>query len=120
MPQELLPAEMNELRETLYTLVQVELLTGKTHQARSHLDGLGHPVIGDNLHGDKRQNQLFQEVFASEEMFLRSCFLQFTHPATQKTLTVSLGAAGSWLTVLKELQFPAEHIALKEAQVTLS
>ncbi|HKK65613.1 MAG TPA: pseudouridine synthase [Clostridia bacterium] len=120
LPQELLPAEMNELRETLYTLVQVELLTGKTHQARSHLDGLGHPVIGDNLHGDKRQNQLFQEVFASEEMFLRSCFLQFTHPATQKTLTVSLGAAGSWLTVLKELQFPAEHIALKEAQVTLS
>ena len=120
LPQDLLPAKMSELRETSYTLVQVELLTGKTHQARSHLDALGHPDIGDNLHGDKRQNQLFQEVFESEEMFLRSCFLQFTHPATQKTLSVSLGAAESWITVLKKLHFSSEYTVQKEAQVIQS
>ncbi|MFO7730985.1 MAG: RluA family pseudouridine synthase [Spirochaetia bacterium] len=120
LPQELLPAEMRDLRETRYTLVQVELLTGKTHQARSHLDGLGHPVIGDNLHGDKRQNRLFQEVFASDEMFLQSCFLQFKHPTTHKTFSVSLGAAESWLTVLKQLQFPSEHTLSREAQIIQS
>lgn len=33
------------------TLVEVELLTGRTHQARVHLAGLGHPILGDELYG---------------------------------------------------------------------
>ncbi len=93
------------LRETRYSLVEVELLTGKTHQARSHLAALSHPVIGDNLHGDKLQNRLFVEVFQTDEMFLRSALLEFVHPADQQTIRVQLGPADSWLPILQTLRF---------------
>lgn len=120
LPAELLPEAMlpEGLRETRYSLVEVELLTGKTHQARSHLAGLSHPVIGDNLHGDKLQNRLFADLFDTEEMFLRSVFLEFRHPADQQKVRVRLGPAASWLPVLQTLQFPADFTVLQEAEVS--
>src|SRR6056297_318318 len=45
LPAELIPSHFSSVRETRYSLVEVELLTGKTHQARSHLAGVSHPVI---------------------------------------------------------------------------
>ena len=40
------------------SLLEVELITGKTHQIRAHLSFIGHPVIGDNKYGDKDFNKL--------------------------------------------------------------
>lgn len=40
------------------SLVEVELVTGKTHQIRAHLSFIGHPIIGDNKYGDKEFNKL--------------------------------------------------------------
>ncbi len=117
MPEDMLPEDMKDIRETRFSLVEVELYTGKTHQARSHLSALSHPVIGDNLHGDKRQNHLFLEVFNTEEMFLRSAFLEFLHPAHKHTITVTLGPAQSWLPILEQLQFPPEYLSPSEPQV---
>src|SRR4029078_1622999 len=34
-----------------WTLLELELVTGRTHQIRVHLDGIGHPVAGDPLYG---------------------------------------------------------------------
>lgn len=42
-----------------FTLLEVELITGKTHQIRSHLAHIGHPIIGDAKYGDSRCNQVF-------------------------------------------------------------
>lgn len=120
LPLEMLPADTEiagGLRETRYSLVEVELLTGKTHQARSHLAGLSHPVIGDNLHGDKLQNRLFAELFQSGEMFLRSAFLEFTHPADEQRLHVRLGPADGWLPILRALQFSEEWTLPHPAEV---
>lgn len=119
LPDNLVPEDMKDIRETRFSLVEVELYTGKTHQARSHLSALSHPVIGDNLHGDKRQNNLFQEVFHTEEMFLRSAFLEFLHPADKKTITVTLGPAKSWRPILEQLQFPAEYLSPSKVQVRI-
>jgi len=44
-----------------YSLIEVELLTGKTHQIRAHLSHIGHPVLGDPLYGNKKANQLMHE-----------------------------------------------------------
>lgn len=120
LPAERIPESLiaEGLQETRYSLVEVELLTGKTHQARSHLAGLHHPVIGDNLHGDKLQNCLFTELFATEEMFLRSAYLEFTHPADKQKIRVLLGPAESWLPVLQTLRFPAEFTTLQETDVS--
>ncbi len=120
LPSNMLPEDYKDLRETRYSIVEVELLTGKTHQARSHLSALSHPVIGDNIHGDKRHNQLFTEVFQTEEMFLRSAFLGFTHPSSQKRIIVTLGIAESWKPILKKLNFESGNLIATENQVIIS
>ena len=42
------------------TLLKVELLTGRSHQIRSHLASIGHPVIGDWKYGEEKWNQRFR------------------------------------------------------------
>jgi len=44
-----------------YSMIEVELLTGKTHQIRAHLSHIGHPVLGDPLYGNKKANQMMHE-----------------------------------------------------------
>ena len=41
------------------TLIEVNLITGKTHQIRAHFSHIGHFVIGDNKYGDTKINKLF-------------------------------------------------------------
>ena len=46
-----------------YTLLEVELITGKTHQIRAHLASVGHPLIGDHKYGDSRTNRILREGY---------------------------------------------------------
>lgn len=46
-----------------YTLVEVQLVTGKTHQIRAHLSEVGHPIIGDPKYGDKIENEYFRNRY---------------------------------------------------------
>lgn len=42
------------------SLLQVELVTGRTHQIRAHLKSIGHPIIGDPKHGDTKWNKEYE------------------------------------------------------------
>lgn len=42
-----------------YTLLEVHLITGRSHQIRAHLASIGHPIVGDAKYGDKKTNQIF-------------------------------------------------------------
>lgn len=46
-----------------YTLVEVQLVTGKTHQIRAHLNHIGHPIIGDPKYGDPIENEYFRTQY---------------------------------------------------------
>lgn len=60
-----------------YTLVEVELVTGRTHQIRAHLAKAGYPVIGDVKYGGKTQNKKVDQKFQLTTQFLHAYRLYF-------------------------------------------
>jgi len=66
-----------------YSLLEVRLETGRTHQIRVHLAAIGHPVAGDKVYG-RRKDEL-----GVGRQFLHSARLRFTHPITGVTVDVS-------------------------------
>ena len=72
-----------------YSLLEVELLTGRTHQIRRHLAHIRHYILGDKKHGDNKQNQYFEAHFGLENLLLHAWKLQFTHPTSGKILSVT-------------------------------
>lgn len=62
--------------------VDVEILTGRTHQIRRHLDRIGHPVMGDPKYGNGNKNSLGLQLFAVK--------LAFTCPITRELKTFEL------------------------------
>ena len=70
-----------------FTLLDVELKTGRTHQIRVHLSWLKHPIVGDELYGGGRDNniqdvQLRAQVRKLKRQFLHAEQLGFRHPHT--------------------------------------
>jgi 23S rRNA pseudouridine1911/1915/1917 synthase len=61
------------------TLVSARLETGRTHQIRLHLAGLGHPVLGDHQHGGETGRTF---VPRAPRLALHAAVLGFVHPAT--------------------------------------
>ena len=55
-----------------YTLLRVNIETGRTHQIRVHLASIGHPVVCDPLYGDKKFNAEFREKYGLKRQFLHA------------------------------------------------
>lgn len=67
------------LKETRdYSLLEIDLLTGRKHQIRVHLSELGHPIVGDQRYGKKQDPQ--------KRLALLALHIAFTHPHSQKQL----------------------------------
>jgi 23S rRNA pseudouridine955/2504/2580 synthase len=62
-----------------FSLLEAELLTGRTHQIRVHLAHLGHPVLGDDKYGDFELNRRLRRE-GLKRMFLHARSLAFSHP----------------------------------------
>lgn len=64
-----------------FTLLEVTIKTGRTHQIRVHLASAGYPIAGDDKYGDFELNKALQKQ-GLKRMFLHAWRLQFQHPAT--------------------------------------
>lgn len=78
-----------------FTLVEVKIDTGRTHQIRVHMVSLGHPVVGDTLYGAPRelhparakgQNSIPPSISLLRN-FLHSSELELVHPRTKQLLS---------------------------------
>jgi tRNA pseudouridine65 synthase len=86
-----------------YSLVEIDLKTGRTHQIRRHFAHLRHPLIGDTTHGDGRHNQMFRSKFNTHRLMLAATKLELLHPFTQKELKVEAPLETGFKTVLVKL-----------------
>ncbi len=68
-----------------FSLLEVKLLTGRTHQIRVHLAHAGHPVVGDDKYGDFAANRTLAKAGA-KRLFLHAGKLALKHPASSERL----------------------------------
>ncbi len=71
------PVKVFFLEGKPYTHLEVHLITGRSHQIRAHLAGMGHPLIGDTKYGDSRINSYFSGCFNLKHQLLHACRLEF-------------------------------------------
>jgi 23S rRNA pseudouridine955/2504/2580 synthase len=73
----------------VFSLLEVTIKTGRTHQIRVHLASEGHPIAGDDKYGDFELNKALQKEVAAaalKRMFLHAWRLKFTHPSSGKRI----------------------------------
>lgn len=86
-----------------FTLVQAQILTGRTHQIRVHTSANKCPIAGDDRYGNFEMNkQLARQGL--KRMFLHAARLQLVHPATNETIVLEAPLAAELDSFLKSLQ----------------
>ena len=81
-----------------YTLLEIKIDTGRTHQIRVHMAYIGHPIVGDMQYSNGKNE------FGIEGQMLHSKYLEFDHPITGKRLKLEAPLPEYFEQVLKELE----------------
>ena len=68
------------------SLVEIELLSGKTHQIRVQAASRHHPVISDDIYGNFALNKKLAKSLGVRRLFLHACAVEMSHPVTGKKL----------------------------------
>jgi len=69
-----------------FSLLEVRIKTGRTHQIRVHLSAIGHPVVGDEVYGERTYKQFTKKYGKPARHFLHAAELKFAHPRTGEVL----------------------------------
>lgn len=84
------------------TLIEIELLTGRTHQARVHAAHIGHPIAGDQKYGDRDFNRALR-AYGLKRLFLHAAELRFTHPTGGSTIAIEAPLAPELSAILDRI-----------------
>ena len=79
------------------SLLEVELLTGRTHQIRVHMAYLGHPILGDTVYGAKKA------VPGLTGQCLHAVGLQFIHPRTKDLVSLTCSLPEEFTAMLRKI-----------------
>jgi len=66
-----------------FSLLDVQIRTGRTHQIRVHLSAIGHPVVGDDVYGERSFKEFVRKFGSIDRYFLHATVLRFHHPTTE-------------------------------------
>ena len=64
-----------------YSLLEIEIFTGRKNQIRVHMESIKHPIVGDKRYGAKKN--------PIRRMCLHATYLEFTHPVTNKRIVIN-------------------------------
>lgn len=90
-----------EERLTGYTRVEVRPLTGRKHQIRAHFFGIGHPIVGDTLYGDKSLQKTFPRLM------LHALSIRFLLAPVGQEVAVASEIPTSFSEVLRSIRRPS-------------
>ena len=88
-----------------YSLLEMDLLTGRTHQIRRHLAHIRHYIIGDKKHGDNKQNCFFERLFSLQNLLLHSWKLDFIHPLTKEKIGITCPPTAHFQKIMLDLNW---------------
>ncbi len=106
-----------------YTLLELDLKTGRTHQIRLHLQHLGYPIVGDDIYGGKHLKvcdivprgityQRGRLEYVMQRQALHASYLSFTHPITETPMEFTApihGDMAELVKMLREHRFKKAH-----------
>ncbi|TAL64795.1 MAG: 23S rRNA pseudouridine(1911/1915/1917) synthase RluD [Legionella sp.] len=98
-----------------FTLLDVNLLTGRTHQIRVHLEHIHHPIVGDQLYGGRMRfpaeatEELRQILQEFKRQALHAQYIAFLHPETEEELTFTAPIPDDFALLLKTLDDTNDH-----------
>jgi 23S rRNA pseudouridine1911/1915/1917 synthase len=92
-----------------FTLLDVDIKTGRTHQIRVHLASLNHPVVGDATYNEGRDNTVGDDsirraIKSLNRQFLHAEKLSFTHPKTGERLSFTAELPEELRSILAAIQ----------------
>ncbi len=104
-----------------FTLLEVEIETGRTHQIRVHMQALGHPVVGDTVYGAPSRikgllprttvmtdaetgSVTIEEAPTLDRNFLHAAHLELQHPITGEPLAIDAALAPELVALLDEIR----------------
>ncbi|MDR2779440.1 MAG: RluA family pseudouridine synthase [Puniceicoccales bacterium] len=83
-----------------FTHLQVNILTGRTHQIRVHMANIHHPILGDTTYG---YNKNFSKLVVPPRVMLHASELVFNHPRTKKTISIKVQLPQDFVQILQLL-----------------
>ena len=78
-------------------LVEVSIITGRTHQIRVHMRYINHPVYNDPLYGISKHTTEY-------EQYLHSFYISFNHPSTNKKVEFKINMPKEFMELIRELK----------------
>jgi 23S rRNA pseudouridine1911/1915/1917 synthase len=96
-----------------FTLLELELKTGRTHQARVHCQSMGHPIVGDPVYGGRKTGRKFcgeceNRIHAVRRQMLHARRLELDHPASGQRMTFTAPVAEDMARLLECLRGAAQ------------
>ncbi|WP_444898558.1 pseudouridine synthase [Microbulbifer sp. VAAC004] len=96
-----LPYEVDRYPTSRYSLVEIQLKTGRRHQIRRHFKHIHHPLIGCPKYGKSSHNHFFSQQFNCGRLLLHAVKLELQHPVSQKLLVLQAEPRGKFMKLLQ-------------------
>jgi len=94
------------------SLIEVKLLTGRTHQVRVHALSENHPLAGDQKYGDLEFNKMIKKQAGLTRLFLHAASIRFVHPVSEQSIKIDAPLPSELISVLTELGAETEVLVL--------